>query len=221
MRFAAVVAAAGRSVRFGGEKKEYRLLDGLPVLTHSVKLFLDTPGCAAVVVVVPPDGEAEARSALGDAFLTRAGPRLLFAEGGAERADSVKAGLLALRVVDPEYVLVHDAARPRAGADLVKRVLAESARTGACAPGVPVSDTVKLVAPDGSIAEHLPRASLRAVQTPQGFQYRGLLSAYLSAGSAAAKATDDAEIWAMAGGSISVVDGDRANVKITFPEDLP
>lgn len=55
------------------------------------------------------------------------------------------------------------------------------------------------------------------MQTPQGFQYRGLLSAYLSAGSAAAKATDDAEIWAMAGGSISVVDGDRANVKITFP----
>ncbi|PKL25058.1 MAG: 2-C-methyl-D-erythritol 4-phosphate cytidylyltransferase [Spirochaetae bacterium HGW-Spirochaetae-3] len=221
MRFAAVIAAAGRSVRFGGVKKEYRLLDGLPVLTHSVRLFLDTPGCAAVVVVVPPDGEAEARSVLGDAFLTRAGPRLLFVAGGSERSDSVRAGLLALRAVDPEYVLVHDAARPKAGADLVKRVLAESARTGACVPGVQVSDTVKLVAADGTVAEHLPRPALRAVQTPQGFQYRGLLSAYLSAGSSASGATDDAEIWAMAGGSVSVVDGDRDNVKITFPEDLP
>lgn len=221
MRFAAVVAAAGRSVRFGGVKKEYRLLDGLPVLAHSVGLFLGMKDCAAVVVVVPPDGEAEARKAIGDSLATRAGPRLLFAEGGSERADSVKAGLLAIRAVDPEYVLVHDAARPRASADLVKRVLAETARSGACVPGVPVADTVKRVADDGAVMEHLPRASLRAVQTPQGFQYRGLLSAYLSAGSAVSKATDDAEIWALAGGSIAVVEGERDNVKITFPEDLP
>jgi len=88
-------------------------------------------------------------------------------------------------------------------------------------PGLPVADTVKRVADDGAITEHLQRATLRAVQTPQGFQYRGLLSAYLSAGSAVSKATDDAEIWAMAGGSIAVVDGERDNIKITFPEDLP
>jgi len=221
VRFAAVVAAAGRSVRFGGVKKEYRLLDGLPVLAHSVTLFLGMPDCAAVVVVVPPNGEREARVAIGDALATRAGPRLLFAEGGSERADSVKAGLLALRAVDPEYVLVHDAARPRASKDLVRRVLSETARSGACVPGVPLSDTVKRVADDGAVQEHLPRSSLRAVQTPQGFQYRGLLSAYLSVGSAVSRATDDAEIWAMAGGSIALVEGERDNIKITFPEDLP
>ena len=221
MRFAAVVAAAGGGVRFGGVKKEYRLLDDLPVLAHSVALFLSMKDCAAVVVVVPPDGEVEARSAIGDVLATRAGPRLLFATGGSERSDSVKAGLLALRAVDPEYVLVHDAARPRASAELVKRVLSETARSGACVPGLPVADTVKRVADDGAITEHLQRATLRAVQTPQGFQYRGLLSAYLSAGSAVSKATDDAEIWAMAGGSIAVVDGERDNIKITFPEDLP
>ena len=69
-------------------------------------------------------------------------------------------------------------------------------------------------------AEHLERAALRAVQTPQGFQYRGLLGAYLSVGSASQAATDDAEIWAMAGGSVTVVDGERDNAKITFPEDM-
>lgn len=221
MRFAAVVAAAGRSVRFGGVKKEYRLLDGLPVLAHSVNLFLGMSDCAAVVVVVPADGEGEARAAIGDMLVTRAGPRLLFTEGGSERADSVKAGLLALRAVDQEYVLVHDAARPKASIDLVRRVLSETARSGACVPGLPLADTVKRMASDGAVLEHLPRSSLRAVQTPQGFQYRGLLSAYLSVGSAVSKATDDAEIWAMAGGSIAIVEGERDNTKITFPEDLP
>jgi len=221
VRFAAVVAAAGRSVRFGGVKKEYRLLGELPVISHSVRLFLGMQECAAVVVLVPPDGEAEARAALGDELASRAGPRLIFAEGGAERADSVKAGLLALRSVDPEYVLVHDAARPRVGLELARRVLAETARSGACVPGVPVTDTIKRVRADGSVAESLERSSLRAVQTPQGFQYRGLLAAYLWAGSSASKATDDAEIWSMAGGSVAVVDGERDNVKITFPEDLP
>lgn len=221
MRFAVVVAAAGRSVRFGGVKKEYRLLDGLPVLAHSVQLFLSMHDCAAVVVVVPAGGEAEARSVLGEAVVTRAGPRLIIAEGGAERPDSVRAGLLALRAVDPEYVLVHDAARPRVSAELVRRVLGGTAKFGACVPGIPVQDTIKRVAPDGSVLEHPQRSTLRAVQTPQGFQYRGLLSAYLSAGSAAAQATDDAGIWALAGSSVYIVDGESGNTKITFPEDLP
>jgi 2-C-methyl-D-erythritol 4-phosphate cytidylyltransferase len=220
VRFAAVIAAAGRSVRFGGIKKEYRLLDGLPVLAHSVRLFMARPDCAAVVVVVPPGGESDARAALGEELLIQAGPRLLFAEGGAERADSVKSGLLALRAVDPEIVLVHDAARPWASDALLGHVLAEVARSGACVPGLPLADTVKRVAPDGSIREHLQRSALRAVQTPQGFQYRGLLAAYLSVGGSASGATDDAEVWAMAGGTAVVIDGERSNTKITFPEDL-
>jgi len=221
MRFAAVVAAAGKSVRFGGVKKELRLLDGLPVLAHSVSLFLSVPGCAAIVVVVPSDGEAEARAALGPDLVAKAGPRLLFSEGGAERSDSVRAGLLALRSVDPEYVLVHDAARPWASPELVARVLAETARSGAAVPGLTPADTIKRVDKDGSVVEHLRRPDLRALQTPQGFLYRGLLTAYLSGGAAVASATDDAEVWGLSGGGVVVVEGDRANVKITFPEDLP
>lgn len=221
MRFAAVVAAAGRSTRFGGSKKEYRLIDGVSVIARAVSLFLDMGDCAAVAVVVPPDGLDEARAALGEAVLTRAGPRLVFAQGGEERADSVRAGLMALRGVDPEFVLVHDGARPWASPALVRRVLDATAKHGAAIPGVPVSDTIKRIDGESLVNEHLARASLRAIQTPQGFQYRGLLSAYLAGGSAASSSTDDAEVWAMAGGTVAVVEGERDNAKITFPEDLP
>jgi len=221
VRFAAVVAAAGRSLRFGSVKKEYELLDGVPVVLHSVRLFLENNDCAAIALVIPPDGEPEARAALGEALVTRWGPRLLFVEGGQDRGDSVKAGLLALRSVDPELVLVHDAARPYASKELLRRVLDGASRFGACVPGFPVSDTIKRISDDGVVSEHLVRASLRAVQTPQGFQYRGLLSAYLSAGASAGSATDDSDVWAKAGGAVVVIDGERSNRKITYPEDLP
>jgi 2-C-methyl-D-erythritol 4-phosphate cytidylyltransferase/2-C-methyl-D-erythritol 2,4-cyclodiphosphate synthase len=221
MAFAAVVVAAGKSLRFGGLKKEYRLLDGLPVLARSLLIFLDIKECLSVVAVVPSGGVAEARSVLGEAFLASAGPRLGFAEGGAERADSVLAGLRALESLEPGTVLIHDAARPWADAALVGRVLAGAMEFGACIPGVPVGDTIKQVGSDGFVSGHPARPSLRAIQTPQGFAYQQLFAAYLAAGPSVSTATDDAEVWARAGGRIFVVDGDRSNSKITFPEDLP
>lgn len=224
MPFLAVVAAAGKSSRFGGIKKEYRLLHGKPVLAHSLSLFLDHDDCVLCVAVVPPGGVPDARAALGHGFMARYGGRLLFAEGGTERADSVLAGLRALEAAgaDPEQlVLVHDGARPFASAALLSRVLDGCAETGACVPGVPVTDTIKRVDAAGFVVEHPPRAFLRAVQTPQGFRFRELLDAYLRLGPARTEATDDAELWSRAGRSLMLAEGERSNVKITFPEDLP
>ena len=221
MAFAVVVVAAGKSLRFGGLKKEYRLLDGVPVLARSLLIFLDNIECLCAVAVVPPGGVDQARSVLGPDFLSAAGERLRFAEGGAQRADSVLAGLRALEDMEPGLVLVHDAARPWADAALVGRVLAGAVEFGACIPGIPVGDTIKQLGADGFVSGHPARPTLRAIQTPQGFAYQQLFAAYLAAGSEAATATDDAEIWARAGGRVFLVDGDRRNVKITFPEDLP
>jgi 2-C-methyl-D-erythritol 4-phosphate cytidylyltransferase / 2-C-methyl-D-erythritol 2,4-cyclodiphosphate synthase len=221
MAFAAVVVAAGKSLRFGGLKKEYRLLDGVPVLARSLSIFLDMEECLSVVAVVPPGGVAEARLVLGDGFLEAAGSRLSFAEGGAERTDSVLAGLRALEALEPGTVLIHDAARPWADAALVGRVLAGATEFGACIPGVPVGDTIKQIGSDGFVSGHPSRPSLRAIQTPQGFAYQKLFAAYLAAGPSAAAATDDAEVWARTGGRVFLVEGDRRNSKITFPEDLP
>lgn len=220
MSFAAVVVAAGRSARFGPVKKEYRLLDGRPVLAHSLSLFLDMADCLAVAAVVPPGGEGEARAALGQAFLDAHGGRLVFAAGGDERHDSVRAGLAALARFSPALVLVHDGARPFATELLARRVLAgiDPAAGQACVPGVPVTDTVKRVDGRGLVDEHLKRASLCAIQTPQGFPYAALVRAY---GRAPAGVTDDAEVWAASGGAVLVADGERGNRKITFAEDLP
>jgi 2-C-methyl-D-erythritol 4-phosphate cytidylyltransferase / 2-C-methyl-D-erythritol 2,4-cyclodiphosphate synthase len=236
MAFCAVVVAAGKSARFGGIKKEYRILDGLPVLARSLALFLDHPGCLACAAVIPPGGGDEARSVLGGAFLDAYGGRLLLVAGGERRGHSVLAGLSALRerlgpglefgsaggLRDPGElpVLVHDGARPWASADLVGRVLDGVYAHGGCVPVLPLSDTVKQLDDGGFVTAHPRRDRLCAVQTPQGFLLNKLLEAYGLDDTLLASATDDAELWCAAGHRLSTVPGERKNLKITFPEDL-
>ena len=148
MAFCAVVVAAGKSARFGGIKKEYRLLQGRPFLSRSLELFLSRPDCLACAAVVPPGGEAEARAVLGLKFLAAYRSRLLIVPGGEERSFSVLAGIKALadrlgEAADDTVALVHDGARPWASPALVQAVLDASAARGACVPALPVSDTIK------------------------------------------------------------------------------
>lgn len=136
--------------------------------------------------------------------------------GGAERSDSVRA-CLAVLPDSVEYVLVHDAARPLASADLASRVL-QSLRDGADAvvPGVPVVDTVKVVDEAGWVVSTPTRAQLRAIQTPQGFA-RAVLDAAHAAGS---DATDDAGLVEQLGIKVLTVRGESAAAKVTTPADL-
>jgi 2-C-methyl-D-erythritol 4-phosphate cytidylyltransferase len=135
--------------------------------------------------------------------------------GGSTRAASVRAGLDAVPA-DAEVVVVHDAARPLAGADLFRAVV-EALVPGvdAAVPGLAVADTVKQVA-DGRVVSTLDRSALVAVQTPQAFRAGRLRSAHL----AGAEATDDAALVEAAGGTVVVVPGDPRNIKLTAPSDL-
>jgi 2-C-methyl-D-erythritol 4-phosphate cytidylyltransferase len=143
--------------------------------------------------------------------------RPIVVAGGPTRSASVRAGLAAV----PEgagVIVVHDAARPLATTELFERVVA-AVRAGAdgAVPGVPVADTVKRVDPaDGRVVETLDRAALRAIQTPQAFDAAFLRRAHEGGDDA----TDDAALVEAAGGRVVVVDGDRANLKITGPDDL-
>ncbi len=231
-RFAAVVPAGGSSSRMGGQKKEYRRLDdGRTVLEACVSAFLRFPAMDLLVVVVPPGGESSARDVLSS-LLSDSRIPILFAPGGATRRRSVHSGLKVLLPYDPEYVLIHDGARPWLDADLIGRIVEAVTRHDAVIPVLPLVETPKELDADGFISRHLVRSSIGAAQTPQAFRFQGILRAHEIAeaeesGQAAGAAhasrreyTDDAELWGAFVGPVATVAGAPSNKKITFPEDL-
>jgi 2-C-methyl-D-erythritol 4-phosphate cytidylyltransferase len=203
VRVWAVVVAAGRGERFGAPK-QYEALGGRRVLDWALDAARDR--AEGVVLVVPPE-----RAGDGEPGATAVVP------GRATRSGSVRAGLAA---VPPEadVVLVHDAARPLAPGELFDAVLgAVAAGADAAVPGLPVRDTVKRVAADGTVLETLDRSALVVVQTPQAFRAAALRAAHADGG----EASDDAALVEAAGGRVVVVPGAAAAAKVTEPGDLP
>lgn len=210
-----VVVAAGSGSRLGADRpKAFVGLAGQTLLERALDGAL-AAGASSLVVVVPAELVDEARvivervSGCGCATTT-------VVAGGAERTDSVRAGLAAL---DPacDIVLVHDAARCLTPVAVFERVISAVAEGAAGAvPGIPVVDTVKTVDGRGVITGTPDRAALRAVQTPQGFAAAVLRAAY----SADLRATDDAALVELSGHDVVVVDGDALAFKITTAEDL-
>jgi 2-C-methyl-D-erythritol 4-phosphate cytidylyltransferase / 2-C-methyl-D-erythritol 2,4-cyclodiphosphate synthase len=213
---AAVVVAAGRGVRAGGElPKQYRALSGVSVIRRSLEIFTDHPEVAVVQPVIhPDDAELCAIAASGLQLLAP-----VF--GGKTRQQSVHAGLEALAVHQPSIVLVHDAARPFASAKLVSRAIAAAGANGAAIPGLAVTDTVKAIHSDGRVAETLDRVRLRTIQTPQAFGLEALLAAHRKADAAGRNDfTDDAALAEWAGIAVSVFEGEAGNIKLTTAEDF-
>jgi len=217
MRVAAIIVAAGRGERAGGGlPKQFRLLAGEPVLRRSLRLFATHPDIAAVQPVIEPAFDAEYRAAA-------AGMEKLLAPvpGDATRQSSVRAGMEALAQAEPEFVLVHDAARPLASPALLDRALAAVASTGAAIPALPLADTVKRVDELGRVMETLDRTALRAVQTPQAFSFHDLLAAHRRAADAGRDDfTDDAALAEWAGMTVTTFAGEPGNIKLTSPEDF-
>lgn len=189
-----IVLAAGRGSRFGREKHTLEIGD-VPIWRMGRRALIEG-GVDEVIVVGDVDGAVP---------------------GGDRRRDSVAAGLAGITETDG-FVLVHDSARPLVSPDLVRRVI-DRLRLGdvdGVVPAVAVRDTVKRVSGERVLGT-VDRNDLVAVQTPQGFDLRTLRSAHEAC---ALDATDDASMVESIGGSIVVVEGDPANVKITYPDDL-
>lgn len=206
-RVGLVLVAAGSGTRLGaGIPKAFVPLAGVPLVEHALRGALACPDIDEVVLVVPP-------TYLGYAVSSRA---VTVVAGGAERGDSVLAGLRALSAA-VQVVLVHDAARALTPPAVFARVVA-AVRAGAQAvvPGVAVIDTVKIVDAAGLVTSTPDRALLRAVQTPQGFT-RATLERAHAHGSVA---TDDAGLVERLGEPVLVVDGDPLAFKVTTPDDM-
>ncbi|MBP0443866.1 bifunctional 2-C-methyl-D-erythritol 4-phosphate cytidylyltransferase/2-C-methyl-D-erythritol 2,4-cyclodiphosphate synthase [Roseomonas sp. SSH11] len=211
MRVAALLMAAGRGERLGGnEAKQFLPLLGRPVLRHAAEALLRDGLVDAIQPVC-----AEPERARVDSLLTGL-PALPAVTGGATRQDSVRAGLESLSALGPAIVLVHDAARPVVPAGTVAAVLAALETSEGAIPAQPVADTLKLAEAD-KILRTVPREGLYRAQTPQGFRFGTLLALHRSAPEGA---TDDAALLEAAGHAVRIVPGSESNVKITYPGDL-
>jgi 2-C-methyl-D-erythritol 4-phosphate cytidylyltransferase/2-C-methyl-D-erythritol 2,4-cyclodiphosphate synthase len=213
---AAVVVAAGRGVRAGGEgPKQYREIGGEPIMRASLKGLTGHPGIAMVQPVIHPDDADLFRAAAAGIDVL---PPVL---GGATRQASVRAGLESLRASRPDLVLVHDAARPFASAALIARGIAAAHATGAAIPALAIADTVKTVDPSGAVTGTIERAQLRVVQTPQAFGFATLLAAHQRAHAAGREDfTDDAALAEWAGIKVTTFEGEAGNVKLTTADDF-
>ena len=221
-RVALVVVAAGRGERMGAERpKQYLDCAGSPLIAHTLEALTTAWPFAAIAVVI----RAEDR-ALYDAALARLSPGSAAAVGppaigGATRQQSVLSGLETLAGSAAEIVLIHDAARPFPSRALVERAVDAAEAYGAAAPALPVSDTIKQVDGKGRVLATVPRASLRAVQTPQAFRYPLILAAHRrAAAEGQGDLTDDVAVAEWAGAPAHVFEGDPLNVKVTTMQDL-
>jgi 2-C-methyl-D-erythritol 4-phosphate cytidylyltransferase/2-C-methyl-D-erythritol 2,4-cyclodiphosphate synthase len=208
----ALVVAGGRGSRFGGDlPKQYRLLAGKAVIRHALEAFAAHPGVDAILPVIhPDDGDLFAEAAAG---LDLPPP----AFGGATRQESVRLGLEALIGQAPDRVLIHDAARPFPGADLISRVIEALDAAPGAIPALPVADTLKR-GESGRVAGTVDRAGLWRAQTPQGFRYADILD--LHRRFRGAELTDDAALCEQAGLAVALVQGSEENQKVTTREDL-
>ncbi|ORB54270.1 2-C-methyl-D-erythritol 4-phosphate cytidylyltransferase [Mycobacteroides saopaulense] len=208
-RTAAIVPAAGLGVRLGADvPKAFVTVGGRTMLERCVDGLLSSGAVDDVVVVVGADQLERAAALVGAAATV--------VPGGAERTDSVRAGLAAVAAAD--WILVHDAARPLTPPDMIARIVAELREgRGAVIPAVAVTDTIKSIDAQGTVSGTPDRASLRAVQTPQGFAADVLRRAYAAAGDVA---TDDAALVEQMGEGVHVVEGDRLAFKITTALDM-
>jgi 2-C-methyl-D-erythritol 4-phosphate cytidylyltransferase/2-C-methyl-D-erythritol 2,4-cyclodiphosphate synthase len=221
MSVAAIVVAAGRGARVGGEiPKQYRTLRGKPVIAHALERLLTSPLVDAVVPVIHPDD----RLRFDEAFprIAATGGKLRPpVSGGGTRQESVRRGLEALAGEAPDLVLVHDAARPFASAELLERAIAAGRAHGAAVPGVAPTDTIKVVNDRDEVVDTPDRARLRAVQTPQAFRFAALLEAHRrAAGEGLLGFSDDGALAEWAGLPVTVFEGEPTNVKLTLETDF-
>ena len=214
----AVLPAAGIGARMGGNTpKQYLQIAGTTLLEYSLRALLACEQISTVAVALhPEDSHAETIALLGD-------PRVRRLDGGAERADSVLAGLVALsrEADDADWVLVHDAARPCVTRAEIERLIA--AVTGAGCGGIlaqPVVDTVKQATREGRVSATLDRSTLWRAQTPQMFRLGELRDALQRSLEEGLAITDEASAMELSGYPVQLVPGSSSNLKVTVPEDL-
>ena len=213
----AVVLGAGSSARMGGTDKLLADLEGAPVIIWSLRAFEDCQGVRSVVVTTSKKNEELIREAVDQAGLSKV---RAFVHGGASRAGSVLHGLRALDTEPPEYVAVHDGARPLVTAAMIEDGLRMARVYGAAVAAVPATDTLKIVDRERLVIRTPLRSSVWHAQTPQFARFPDLLGAHERQTAMLDLYTDDVSVLEAEGLPVRVFEGSRENLKITTPDDL-
>ncbi|MDE6551145.1 MAG: 2-C-methyl-D-erythritol 2,4-cyclodiphosphate synthase [Clostridia bacterium] len=212
MKINVILPCAGSGSRAGlGYNKSLSSIDGKSVVATTAEAF-DIPQVTRIVVACGR-GEADDFTAALTGI-----SRVVIIAGGDTRTASVAAALKSCEP-DCDIVAIHDGARPYLSTEMLERGISAAEQSGAAIPTVPVSDSLRLISKEGSTA--VDRAQYVAVQTPQLFRYRDIAAAYEMAAQDNFQATDDAQIYEKYIGKVALYDGDRRNVKLTYPSDFP
>jgi 2-C-methyl-D-erythritol 4-phosphate cytidylyltransferase len=227
MKVAVILPAAGLGTRMGKgtaeragtSRKQFMLLDGSPILMHTVRKFAASPRVGEIVIAVRAEDTEWVRELVLHEF---PGGRVRVVAGGNSRQESVENALASLHP-GSDLVAVHDAVRPFIDLETIHAVFDEAAETGAAIVGVPAVDTVKQVIRGTThvrVRATLPREKLVMAQTPQVFRYDLLLRAYQEARKDNFVATDESSMVERLDVEVSVVPGSDRNIKITKPTDM-
>ena len=218
MQYWGVLPAAGTGRRFGGTlPKQYAPLVGRTVIEWSLQPLLTDVRCLGVAVALASDDQWFG----GLSVASHHGSRLISTAGGAERCESVLAGLLALPAAEADWVLVHDAARPcLTGAELDALLARVEGHAVGGLLALPLADTLKQADAAGQIVATLPRQSLWRAQTPQMFRHGVLVNALRQALARGERPTDEAQAIEALGHSPLLVEGRSTNLKVTNAADL-
>lgn len=218
MKAVAIIPAGGLGRRMGNEiSKQYLLLNGVPILVHTLRKFEGASAIDDVILVVPEDHIEYSRKMIVEEYHLSKVSRVL--AGGRKRQDSVKNGLDAVGI-DCDIVVIHDGVRPFISEDLINISVHKVLEDGAVVVGVPVSDTVKSVGSDGLIEKTIDRRTLWLTQTPQTFRREVVKTAYEKACEDNFYGTDDALLVERIGIKVRMITGSYDNIKITTPEDI-
>ena len=212
-RCGAVIVAAGSASRMGGIDKVMAPLGGEPMIVKTVRAFQECDAIREIVVVTREDLIRPITS-----LLSGMDKVIAVVAGGASRQESVHLGLNTLSS-KVELAAIHDGARPLVSYEVIDRTVRAANTYGAAAPGIPVKDTIKQVQ-GGVVTETPDRERLRAVQTPQVFDFDLLRGALKKAREEVAQVTDDCSAVERMGFSVKIVEGDERNIKVTTPTDL-
>lgn len=211
----AIIVAGGKGLRMGGDvPKQFVPIGGMPVLMHTIDAFRNAIDGIQIILVLPFEQQDYWQKLCNDYNFSSP---MLIATGGETRFHSVKNGLALVPQADGVLVGIHDGVRPFVSAETIQRCYSAAAEGKAVVPVVPIVETLREILPNGNSITK-PRNAYRLVQTPQTFPATLLYKAYQQPYSEAF--TDDASVVEALGEQITLIEGNRENIKLTTPSDL-